>query len=345
MIKNAIIRSINTLYRQGGVRRLFKESGTFSILPKIYYHLFLKGRKFPNYINIEITNECNLSCSMCPNSKIPKEKKGWMDINLFQKIIHEIDANGSSNLMFVKQGEPFLHPQVREFLTILRQTKNRQNILWVSNGTTLNEKNIDALIEFRIDELNLSIDSLHPETYFKIRGVELDQTLANLNRLLKRKTEAKSDFPRISVNMVVRKDNVDEMRSFRSFFKKNNIQHTVQKYNPTFTGLDVGTDKWSLGEGKKIHRYPCPHVFVNFVINYDGSASLCCADWEGAYKIGDLNRNTIRDIWNSEAYQEVRENHLNGHYGRISICKNCAAWQNNPNIFFSCEYGQPFKED
>jgi len=345
MIKKAIIRGSNFLYRKGNFRRLFKESGTASILPKLYYHLFLKDKGFPNYINIEITNECNLSCPMCPNSKIPKEKKGFMEIDLFQKIIQEVDSNGTSNLLFVKQGEPFLHPRVREIFTILRQTKNRQNILWVSNGTTLNKEHIDALIEFQIDELNLSIDSLSPETYLGIRGVELEKTIANLERLQERKKEKKSDRPRISVNMVVRKDNVDEMKSARAFFKKHNIQHTVQKYNPSFTGLDVGTDKWTLENGDMAHRYPCTHVFVNFVINYDGSVSLCCADWEGVSKIGDLNRNGIREIWNSDEYKHVRECHLNGQYDRISICKDCTAWQNNPNVFFSREYMPPIKQD
>ena len=338
MIKKTVIRNINLLYRQGNFRRLVKESGTASILPKLYYHFFLKDKDFPNYINIEITNECNLSCPMCPNSIIPKEKKGYMKIDLVQKIIQEVDINGTSNLLFVKQGEPFLHPQVREIFTLLRQTKNRQNVLWVSNGTTLNNKHIEALIEFQIDELNLSIDSIHPETYFKIRRVELDKTIANLEQLLKRKAEEKSDRPHISVNMVVRKDNVDEMKSTRAFFKKHKIQLTVQKYNPSFTSLDVGTDRWTLGKGDITPRYPCPHVFVNFVINYDGSVCLCCADWEGAFKIGDLNRNSIREIWNSDKYREVRKNHLSGQYERISICKDCTAWENNPNVFFSREY-------
>jgi len=340
MIKDFITQSSHNLYRNGTLRRIFKESAAASMIPKMYYHFFLKNKPFPSYINIEITNTCNLACDMCPNSQIADDKKGFMNIQLFRKIIKEIDSFGSSNLLFVKQGEPFLHPQVHDFLSFLRQTKNRQNILWVSNGTTLTKKHIDALIEYQIDELNLSIDSLQPETYFGIRGVKLEKALKGIELLQETKIKKKSELPRISVNMVIRKDNVHEIKSARAFFNKHNIQHTVQKYNQDYTGLDVGTARWTLRNDHMPERYPCAHVFVNVVINYDGSVSLCCADWANVYKIGDLHKKSIHEIWNSDEYKFIRECYLNGHYDKISICANCSAWQNNPNVFFPWQYNK-----
>ncbi len=275
---------------------------------------------------------------MCPNPKILEEKKGYMDIELFRKIIQEIDRFGTSNLMFVKQGEPLLHPQVIEFFSILRSAKNRQNVLWVSNGTTLTQDHIDALIEYEIDELNLSIDSLQPEIYFQIKGFGLDKVLRGIERLQESKKRNKSELPRLSVNMVVRKDNVHELITAREYFKKQGIQHTVQRYNETFTDIDLGTTKWTLKEETMPPRYPCAHVFTNFVINYDGSVSLCCADWNSDFLVGDLYQKSIYDIWNGEKYRRIRNFHRTSQYDKVVICRSCCAWPNHPNLFFPWQY-------
>jgi len=263
-MKDLIFKLSSFLYRKEIIRRIFKDSKYTRIVPKVYYNFFLKKRQFPPYIHIEITNVCNLKCAMCPNPLIPEDKRGYMTLDLFQKIIHEIDSFGVSNIMFVKQGEPLLHPQVHEFFSLLRSTKNRQNVLWVSNGTTLTQDHIDALIEYEIDELNLSIDSLQPETYFQIKGFSLDKVLSGIESLQESKKSHKKELPRLSVNMVVRKDNVQELKTARIFFKKMGIQHTVQKYNETFTDLDLGTKKWTLSEQTMPLRYPCAHVFYRF---------------------------------------------------------------------------------
>jgi len=337
-MKDLIFKLSSFLYRKEIIRRVFKDSKYARIVPKVYYNLFLRKRQFPPYIHIEITNVCNLECPMCPNTKIPENKKGYMALELFWKIVEEIDRYGTSNLMFVKQGEPLLHPHVHEFFSILRSTKNRQNVLWVSNGTTLTQDHIDALIEYEIDELNLSIDSLQPELYFQIKGFGLDKVLRGIERLQESKKRNKSERPRLSVNMVVRKDNVHELKTAREFFKKQGIQHTVQKYNETFTDIDVGTTKWTLKEETMPPRYPCAHVFTNFVINYDGSVSLCCADWNSDFLVGDLYQKSIYDIWNGEKYRRIRNFHRTSQYDKVAICKSCCAWPNHPNLFFPWQY-------
>jgi len=44
--------------------------------------------RFPTHIDFESTNNCNLRCVMCPR-EFMKEDKGFMDIDLFKKVIDE----------------------------------------------------------------------------------------------------------------------------------------------------------------------------------------------------------------------------------------------------------------
>jgi radical SAM protein with 4Fe4S-binding SPASM domain len=335
-MKQQLMSLAENLYRKEIVRRIFKDSFLGQIGPKLYYDSFLKNAEFPKYINIELTNVCNFDCIMCPNAII--DPKGHMDVALFKRIFNEIDKRGPATLMFVKQGEPLLHPNIKDIMKIIKNRKSAHKIMWVSNGSTLRKKNIDLLIDAQIGEVNISIDSLKPELYQKIRGFELSKILANIDLLQKCKKEKGSHLPKISINMVKMKETVGELASMRSYFKERGIEFTHQKFNSAFTSEEeskvLGDAKSALVPNRQTKRYPCTQVFTNTAINFDGTISLCCADWNYAYKVGDVRENSIEKIWNSERYQSVRKSHLNGRYD----CKDCTAWQSNPNVFFPWQY-------
>ena len=66
---------------------------------------------FPIRFNIEPTNHCNLSCSMCPREL--NRPFGYMDVSLFQKIIDESILYGKRLIITInKDGEPLLHPEL-----------------------------------------------------------------------------------------------------------------------------------------------------------------------------------------------------------------------------------------
>lgn len=338
MTFNFVRRTANALYRKGIVRRFFKESRWGRWGPKLYYSLFLKNLPFPPYLNIEITNACNLRCVICPNDMIPPEKLGFMELETFRRILAEIDAAGSSNLLFVKQGEPLLHPRLEEFFQALRATRNRQNVLIVTNGTTLTEERTKLLVEHQVDELNVSVDSLNPDVFRKIRGFPLKTVLDNIDRVRQIKREARSPLPRLSVNVVVMRDNISEIRAIRRHFKEIGVEITLQKYNQGFTGKNLGGKRWTLVPGQSVRRYPCAHLFTNFVINWNGSVSLCCHDWNNAYVIGDIATSGIRSLWQSARYEFIRRAHRRAEYSKIPICRDCPTWREEPNVFFPWQY-------
>lgn len=340
MKNNILTRTASSLYRFEVIRRYVKDSPEFWFIPKIFFNLFWRNSSFPRYINFEITNICNFACPMCPDSLIPKENRGSMSLDLFKKIMAEIDRYGSLNLHFVKMGEAFLHPEVSEFFRVIRRAKNRHRVMWVTNGSPLNPENIQWLIDYEIDELNISIESLNPETFTRARGYDLKELLDKISLLQKIKRTARSRFPIISVNTVISKDNLAELSAMRDYFKSRGIRQTTQKYNRTFTNADLGAENWTLDRtnASSPHRYPCAHVFTNIAVNYDGTASLCCADWNYAYIVGDLKRQTISEIWNSERYRDIRRAQLNGKYGDPPVCADCPNWQSHPDIFFRWQY-------
>jgi MoaA/NifB/PqqE/SkfB family radical SAM enzyme len=66
----------------------------------------------------------------------------------------------------------------------------------------------------------------------------------------------------------------------------------------------------------------CPHPFSQMVIRPDGKCSLCCNDALGQMTLGDANRQSLAEIWNSEEYAILRNSLLKGSEF-IPVCRAC----------------------
>jgi hypothetical protein len=56
-----------------------------------------------------------------------------------------------------------------------------------------------------------------------------------------------------------------------------------------------------------------------------GDVGLCCLDYDGQHLLGRVGRGTsIRDIWRSAAFREVRLRHKQGRQAEIALCRHCS---------------------
>lgn len=85
---------------------------------KIKRTLSGEAQKFSHYLDvpqtlsIEPTNYCNLACISC-SSQIISRDKGYMDFDLFKKIIDDASNIGVSSVHLWLHGEPLLHLFIR----------------------------------------------------------------------------------------------------------------------------------------------------------------------------------------------------------------------------------------
>ncbi|HHT9151318.1 MAG TPA: radical SAM protein, partial [Candidatus Wujingus californicus] len=91
---------------------------------------------FPIRFNIEPTNYCNLHCSMCPREL--NRPFGYMDFNLFQKVINESILYGKRLIITInKDGEPLLHPELPRMIKYANDKKAAYKINFYTNGILL----------------------------------------------------------------------------------------------------------------------------------------------------------------------------------------------------------------
>ena len=67
----------------------------------------------------------------------------------------------------------------------------------------------------------------------------------------------------------------------------------------------------------------CPQIFKSVQVNADGRIIPCCIDWEVINNIGDINNESLKDIWNGSVLHDLRNTHLKGKRFEIDPCKGC----------------------
>lgn len=284
--------------------------------------------EFPNLISIEITSCCNLTCTHCPSHNNQSNEHarrvfGSISYSLFEKIMHEIDKYGPRRLMLHKDGEPLLNPDIAKMLIRLKVNNNHQVYL-TTNGILLNGSVAKAILDARIDHVNVSIGASSNEMYHKIRGGDLGVVKKNVTEFITliKKSRWK---PKLSVQIIdlEQYDMKDEIDNFIRFWKP---------YNITIWVWDELT--WGLKKSKKRinYRYPCYSLWDSFNINSDGKVTACCMDWGQSLVIGNIAESSIKSIWRGERLTEYRRCHLNNEYDEMEICKNCNYWHWQPML-------------
>jgi len=284
----------------------------YSVYPKIF-----KVDNFPPNFQIEPTSICNFRCVMCYQTDKSFSGKsngfmGHMDIDLFKKIIDEIEGNIEA-VTLASRGEPTLNPKIIE---MVQYCKNKFLGFKINtNASMLNENLIKNLLDANFAEIVFSVDAADKETYEKIRiNGKYEKVFKNLELFSEIK---KKDFPNSNtltkISGVKIKDslNVEEMKS-----KVGNYVDVVQlvDYTPWESSYDnlVGYTNEA-----------CYQLWHRMFVWYDGKVNPCDYDYKSKLSKWNLNNNTISEIWNSEDYNKYRSMHINNMRKVLYPCDRC----------------------
>lgn len=138
------------------------------------------GRKI-NYLRLAVTDRCNLRCRYCmPAEGVPK--RAHHDILSYEELFLLARTAVSMGIEKVRVtgGEPLVRKGIVEFLARLSSIAGLKHLVLTTNGLLLEEMAED-LRRAGVQRLNISLDSLHPETFKRItRCGDLAQVMAGI---------------------------------------------------------------------------------------------------------------------------------------------------------------------
>ena len=67
---------------------------------------------------------------------------------------------------------------------------------------------------------------------------------------------------------------------------------------------------------KKCYRL-CTGVYQKLRVDYDGKVTCCCENFDNFLQMGDINKDTLYDIWNNSKEPKKLENCLIKNYTTV----------------------------
>ena len=289
---------------------------------------------FPNDIQIEMTNNCNLNCKMCPRATMSREV-GYLSFDILKKVIEEIKIkapNGKlKRLQMFKTGEPLVHPDFPVFVKFAKEANIADEICTVSNGVSLTEEKAKDLLNSGIDKITFSIDAAKKDTYKEVKGAdELEKVENNVRRFINLKKQAGLEKPFIIIKMIKMDINKDEVEIFKK--KWGDAGANQVRIDRFFTWNDSIKDMSSGDEPKIEDRHACLNPWRLCVVDWDGSFVICPLDYSAKVIMGNIKNQSIKEVWNGDEYKKIRLMHINNEFGNFPLCKNCELWRNSTKI-------------
>ncbi|MCB9081041.1 MAG: SPASM domain-containing protein [Lewinellaceae bacterium] len=321
------------------VRKLTWRKGFNATLVFLSYYLTrLTGKPIqwglPFSVSVEPTTACNLRCPECPSGlRQFSRPTGNLKNDFFRQTLDDIYRE-LVFLIFYFQGEPYINP---DFLDMVAYAHQRGVYTITStNGHFLNDANARRTIEAGLDRLIISIDGTTQEVYEQYRKAgNLEVVLQGARNVIKWRTKLGAKHPQVIFQFLVVRPNEHQIEEVKSLAREIGVDEvrlkTAQIYDYQQGNRLIPTqERYARYARQSDGSYQIKNPLLNHcwklwhacVITWDGLVVPCCFDKDAKYRMGDLKRQSLRQLWHGPAYQAFRRQLLRGRR-EIDICTNC----------------------
>lgn len=266
----------------------------------------------PYLVFVDPCNRCNAKCSWCPTGSGEARRyvrQQSMEFGLYEKVIADLAAmpDPIKVLRLYKDGEPLLNRKLADMVCRAGESRRFHQIDTTTNGILL--ARATNLANNYLDKIFVSV----PQNYngkYMLGVLRFSQQIWGHTRL----------YAKIIGDGLSESQQQKFLHDF-SFCDYVNIEHLA----PCWPQFDVKQANHEVGiYGNRLGKVSvCPYIFYSAAINSDGTVSLCFLDWQHKMLIGDLKKQSFKEIWNGEKHRWYQRTMLEGRRGEIEFCRNC----------------------
>ena len=282
------------------------------------YPLVKKLDSYPPLVQIEPSSICNFRCVFCfeTDKSFTNKKNGFMgtmDLDIFKKIVDEIEGNVDF-VTLASRGEPLV---AKSFSKMLDYCSEKFLILKINtNASLLTEDKCHAILSSGVKTIVFSADAADEKLYSKLRvNGDLKKTLANIRmfKMIKDKNyKTNKIITRVSG---VKFNNEQKFTDMENLWGELVDQVAFVDYNP-----------WENCYEKEENdiQEACSDLWRRMFIWWDGKINPCDVDYKSHLSPGKFPEISIKDSWNSDLYNKLRNYHLNKKRNNFTPCKACS---------------------
>lgn len=296
------------------------------------------GTVFPITYEFDLTNRCNNDCPYCFGFRDRQAHREAVDRKFIERVLRQIAAAGGKAVTFTGGGEPLLHPDVLYAVRLAKRLK--LDVGFITNGLALTPAAARVLLRSAV-WVRVSIDAATAKTYKLMHGVDgFDRVLANVRVLARLKKKMRSATT-VGVAFLTCRETRREIVPFARLGRALGVDYV--QYRPLLTpsedkyidqhadyaqdiirridrARNLGTRACDIlfskhkydvvAGGEKMRNYgACHGHHFATVIAADKKMYLCChMRGQKKYCLGDLAKQSLRQVWRSARRQRVFQN-------------------------------------
>ncbi|MEY4597809.1 MAG: hypothetical protein RLZZ445_606 [Pseudomonadota bacterium] len=300
---------------------------------------FLKAQPpAPKSVKIEISPRCNYRCGFCALRTREVQPKWDMDFGLFKRVTREMREAGVEEVGMFYLGESFMNPRLLvECITYTKQELGFPYVFLTSNASMAFPEALEACMKAGLDSLKWSVNAADEEQFEKVMGVAgrlFRRALANIRSASE--IRAAGGYKTGLYASSIRYDG-EQQQKMEALLKDKVLPYVDQHYwLPLYSmGAFAIQREEQLGYrptagnqgrlGALREPLPCWSAFTEGHITAEGNLSACCFDATTNWTMGDLNKMSFMDSWNSDSFTKLRAAHLKRDV-RGTVCENCIAY-------------------
>jgi MoaA/NifB/PqqE/SkfB family radical SAM enzyme len=282
----------------------------------------------PFELHIEGTNICNARCVFCAYPQMERPKV-TMTMDVFRSAIDQHIAMGSKEVDLTPiVGDPFVDRFLFKRLDYLAAKSEIQAYHFFSNAIRMKPEFIERLVKY--DErltVFCSFGGFDRQTYRTVMGVDkFQQAVDAIRGLIEAKIKTDS---KIHVQVNLRTPLGNPQGEFWEYVQRMRDRGVITIDSVDYFdnwGGDI-TDEALRGAGlvpkpPPVHRGPCHRLIAGPTVLADGRVNACaCRDVEATLIIGDLKKESLKDILAGPKLREYLLMHERGEFP--DICKVC----------------------
>lgn len=285
-----------------------------------------RKQEAPNTIKLTLSEGCNLYCDFCGLRGIRTEKD-----KTFKLMTQETAASVASQIAglewrskieFTGKGEPTMNPEFVQIVGIFRKHLPKNQIMMTSNGGGFLRK--PGPRQNVVDVFEAGLNLLVLDDYKTAKIVPKIRSALFENPILWIRTYEYEGAFGAEGNPYRRYPLKTRMITFMKDLSETQANGGIRSHMSNHAGAAAPPNNSM--EGKRCHR-----PFRELDIRYDGKVAICCNDWRGAYKCGDILTDGLAEVWQGPAFNAARRKLYHGERD-FSICKGCDSHTGKPGL-------------
>lgn len=280
-------------------------------------------------VSLEAHSVCNQACYFCPVATAPREKQ-FMPTELYERIVAELSAfrDTIEGVCMNNYNEPTVDRRFVQQVATLKAAGLPPAVL--SNGSGLTPGRVDSLVGLGgLRYLSVNISTLERDRYARDRGVDqLETVIRHVDYMKDKPVAQEMDL------VVLGQGDEAHRRAHREITERwGGSRFTVRPFEVRDragwlpTGLRPATPHRKLRGCDNVGSRPLEHLHITA----EGRCVFCCEDYDEKYVVGDLNRQSVRDVLTGPAIALLRR----WAYGAEEapddfICRSCVAARTEP---------------